>query len=474
MTAVRQPVLAGAWYPGDPEALRSEVSRYLAAAEPERMPPGVPTVVLAPHAGYAYSGPTAGKALGPLQGRTFPAVFIFAPNHRTPLDRPALSSAQAFATPLGEVPVATDIVQALADGHEFVIDDRAHAQEHAVEIQLPFLQCALPAGTPVVPVLVPHMAADQRRRCAQALDPWRDRHHLFLVSSDLTHYGQAYGYVPFQEDIPAKIEELDTGALLRFLAHDPEGLEEYGRETGITMCGLPAAALALDWQEIDQHHGVLLDYTRSADQEGDFSMSVSYAAAMICREPAVDGLSDDEWTVLLTLARQGVEAAVRGEAPPVPQAVADALGLPITAALREDRGAFVTLELDDQLRGCIGFIEGIAPLVESVVGNAASAAVRDPRFFAVTEDELPALSLEVSALTPLAPVAGPDEIVIGRHGVVLTRGGHKAVFLPQVATEQGWDRDTTLSHLAMKAGLGPDGWREGCSFQVFEAEIRRE
>jgi len=354
------------------------------------------------------------------------------------------------------------------------VDDRAHAREHAVEIQLPLLQCALPDSTPIVPILVPHLSSDRRRQAARALDPWRRGDHLFLVSTDLTHYGQTYGYVPFDDDIPTRLEQLDTGALLRILAHDPDGLESYGHDTGITMCGLPAAALALDWPGDQQHHGELLDYARSGDEDGDYSMSVSYAAVLICRDEAPGGLSHDERRVLLTAARRSMEAAVRGEPAPAPEEVAADLGLTVTPALREPRGAFVTLEQNEQLRGCIGYIEGISPLIDAVISNAASAATGDPRFLPVTPDELSTLKLDVSALTPLAEVSGHEDIVIGRHGVVLSRGAHKAVFLPQVAPEQGWDLATTLSHLAMKAGLGPDDWRQGCRFQVFEAEVARE
>ena len=131
----------------------------------------------------------------------------------------------------------------------------------------------------------------------------------------------------------------------------------------------------------------------------------------------------------------------------------------------------MTLTRDGRLRGCIGYIEGIKPLVEAVVDNAASAATGDPRFPPVGEDELADLHVEVSALTPLRPVDGPGEIEIGRHGIVLAKAGRQAVFLPQVAPEQGWDRDTTLENLALKAGLPTDAWRQDCRFQVFEAEI---
>lgn len=473
MTTVRPAVLAGAWYPGRPDRLRDEVDGYLAGADPEQLPPGAPAVALVPHAGYAHSGPTAGKLYGLLRDLTLDAVFILAPSHRSALQRPALPGVDAFATPLGDIAVDTAIVRRLLETGHYVVDDQAHAAEHAVEIQLPFVQRAWPA-TPVVPVLVPPLAPAERHAAARALDPWRDDRHLLVVSSDLTHYGHAYGYVPFTDDVPGQLESLDSGALLRFLARDADGLLQYREETGITMCGLDAAALALDGETGD-HHAELLDYARSSVREHGGAMSVSYAAALLTRgDGGAAGLTRDEQMLLLALARRSVAAAAADGPSPAPEAVAHELGLELSGALREPRGAFVTLTASGHLRGCIGSIVSDEPLAETVVASAASAAVADPRFPAVRPDEVASLMIEVSALTPPRAVAGPDGIEIGRHGILLSRGPHRAVFLPQVASEQGWDLPTTLAHLARKAGLSPDAWRAGCRFEVFEAEICKE
>ncbi len=177
-------------------------------------------------------------------------------------------------------------------------------------------------------------------------------------------------------------------------------------------------------------------------------------------------LTTAEKAYLLELARGVITAEASGDTAPALET--------LTPALQENRGAFVTLHSGGQLRGCIGYIEGVKPLAEAIVDNALSAAFRDPRFTSVTAGEVPDLEIEISALTPLRDVASWRDILVPRHGVVLTRGPNKSVFLPQVAAEQGWDRDTMLSHLAMKAGLSPDAWREGAAFRVFEAEIFAE
>ncbi len=468
MPNVRPPVLAGSWYPAAPALLRARVQGYLAAADAVDHPRGKPRLAVAPHAGYDYSGPTAGKLYGMLAGQVYAAVFILAPSHRARLRRAALSGAEAFATPLGDVPVARDIVAALAASPWFEIDDQAHAREHAIEIQLPLLQCALPAGIPIVPILVPHLDHEARCQTAAALGRWRDGRHLFIVSSDFTHYGEDYGYVPFTQDVPQRLEQLDTGAILKILAHDGDGLVSYGTATGITMCGLDAAAVALTGAAPAGYEAALLGYARSADQEGDYARSVSYAALVLCAGDDEVVLTPDDRAVLLRLARSAVAAAVRGLPGP-------ALPDPLGERLGARRGAFVTLKSPDgNLRGCIGVIEARSSLAEAVVANARAAALEDPRFRPVAEGELSGLQIEVSALTPLRRASGLAEIEVGRHGILLVKGRRRAVFLPQVAPEQGWDLPTTLDHLARKAGLAAGDWRNETELHIFEADVLSE
>jgi len=279
--SVRSAVLAGSWYPSDPGELAATVDRFLGAAGESPPPPGRVLVVVAPHAGYAYSGPTAGLAHAALARHPLRRLVILAPSHRAQLDRIALSGAAGFATPLGTVPVDTAAVADLAACPAFTVDDGAHRSEHAVEIQLPLLQRAQAEPPAIVPLLVPPLPTDLQSAAARALAGLRDEETAFLVSTDFTHYGAAYGYVPFSDDLPGQLERLDAGAILRILAADPEGLRTYGRETGITMCGLEATALALETDLPGGHEGTLLGYARSGDRDGDYSLSVSYAALVL-------------------------------------------------------------------------------------------------------------------------------------------------------------------------------------------------
>ncbi len=284
MKTVRAPVLAGSWYPADAGRLAAGVDRWLAAADPAQKPAGRPWLAVAPHAGHAYSGPVAGKLFGLLRAHRPDTIFLLAPNHRMPLREIALSGADAFGTPLGRVPVDRAAGDRLADHDGFLVCDEAHRAEHAVEILLPFIQRTWPEDTPpIVPMLVPGAEPAVLARNARALREVAGPRDLLLVSSDFTHYGDAFGYVPFHEDIPMALERLDAGAILKILAGDAPGLQEYGRETGITMCGLPACCVALGDGPPSGHEAALLDYARSGDRDGDYSLSVSYAAILMSR-----------------------------------------------------------------------------------------------------------------------------------------------------------------------------------------------
>lgn len=186
-----------------------------------------------------------------------------------------------------------------------------------------------------------------------------------------------------------------------------------------------------------------------------------------------EALSSEERAALLRLARASITDAVLRDG-----SLDAALAATVrTPTMNDRRATFVTLRRggggDGSLRGCIGNLEPDAPLYRSVIDNARRSALRDPRFEPVTADELNGLHLEISVLSPVRPVAGPEEIVVGRDGVELERPPHRAVFLPHVATEQGWDRETLLEQLALKAGLPRIGWREA-RFLTFRAEVFEE
>ncbi len=178
-------------------------------------------------------------------------------------------------------------------------------------------------------------------------------------------------------------------------------------------------------------------------------------------------LGDEEKRELLRIARKSIESIVRGQTIRLPEIS--------SSGLREPRGAFVTLSEHGQLRGCIGYTEAVKPLAEVVSEVAAKAAVDDPRFPPVSEDELSEIELDISVLSPLERISDLERIEVGTHGLLLENGYFRGLLLPQVATEYHWDRETFLENLARKAGLPPHGWKDKNSVLfTFTADVFSE
>ncbi len=171
--------------------------------------------------------------------------------------------------------------------------------------------------------------------------------------------------------------------------------------------------------------------------------------------------SAEERAALLKLARQSIAAAFRGE-------TLDTAAP--TEHLGEARGAFTTLHIHGQLRGCIGFVEPMFPLYRTIFETARAAAFEDPRFYPLEEEELRDVDIEISVMSLLKPIAAED-VVVGKHGLMITKSGRRGLLLPQVAPEWGWDRETFLSQTCVKAGLPPDAWKEGAKIEAFTAEV---
>ena len=173
-------------------------------------------------------------------------------------------------------------------------------------------------------------------------------------------------------------------------------------------------------------------------------------------------LTEADQQYLLRLARRAVEGTVRGR---------EATSITDTSpSLNEPCGAFVTLHKKGRLRGCIGYVEAFKPLVQTVCDCAVAAATQDPRFRPITADEIPSLHIEISILSPLADIS-PEKVEVGTHGLVVSRGFHRGLLLPQVAVEWNWDREEFLTQTCLKAGLPSDAWRKGAKVQTFTAQV---
>jgi len=467
--------LAGRWYEADPQRLTAEIDGYLAHVD-SSVPGNIQALIL-PHAGYQYSGQVAAYGVKHLAGKRFSRVIVMGPTHQLPMeDVASVPDATHYATPLGEVALDVDFINALKQHPGFRTIRGAHDTEHSVQIEVPLLQRVLGDFT-LVPIVVGQLDAENSRAMARVLTGLLDPETLVVVSSDFTHYGRNFGYIPFRDDVLANLEKLDMGAWDFIEKKDLNGFYDYIARTGATICGRHPIGLLLAMLPADaQAH--LIKYDTSGNMMGDTSNSVSYLSiaftgtwkqgkAVAAQPPQEAALTEQDRAQLLALARATLECAVRNRRMGTPEE----LGITITPGMERVMGAFVTLTEGGQLRGCIGDIFPRRPLYKAVMANAINAGLRDRRFQPVREEELPLLHYEISALTDPAPVPSYNDIIIGRHGMVVEKGGRSAVYLPQVAPEQGWDLDETLTHLSQKAGLEPDAWREGASFTVFEAIV---
>lgn len=473
-TETRHPAVAGQFYPGSSERLRQALNEYLSLSN-EGIE-GSPRALIVPHAGYQFSGPTAGKAYACLrQLSSIERVIVLAPSHRVPFNGISVGSFAAYKTPLGRIEVDTAAcAQLLNASSVFQPFQEAQEGEHALEVQLPFLQSAV-SNFRLVPLVCGQLHSSAMGEAASVLASIfaAGEDTLWIISSDFTHYGASFGYVPFTENIPERIEELDKGAIEHIRNFDYQGFDEYLERTGATVCGAVPISLFLrtvetaDWRL----HCELADYSTSGRLTHDYSHTVSYASIIFIesteKEEKYD-LNDREKETLLRTARATITNDLHADSAFAPSQ--DEL----TDRLKESGACFVTLRKSGNLRGCIGTLEARQPLYKDVMDNARNAAFRDPRFPPLASEELPAVTIEISVLTPAKTVDNPEEFQPGKHGIILEKGSARAVFLPQVAEEQGWDRETTLDHLALKAGLRPGDWRRNTTFYVFEAIVFSE
>jgi MEMO1 family protein len=465
---VRRSALAGSWYEGSPDRLDSQITGLFDPV-PRRVAGDV-TALIEPHAGYVYSGLGAAAGYSLVQGRTYRRVMVLAPSHYSPFHGFSIAPATHFATPLGEVPLDLEPLETLRQSTLHRDVPSAHVQEHSIEIQLPLLQRALP-GVPVVPLLIGRLDRKDYEHLAEELRPFAGPETLIVASSDFTHQGPRFDYQPFDADLRSNLRNLDFGAFASVVELDVEGFLGYVDETGITVCGFRPITLMLHLQAPGTQ-ARLVSYYTSGDVTGDWDNSVSYLTAVFQRPDPhpplqVHVLDAAARRVALRLAREAVERRARGLGPPP-------LPPDLPAALYGPGACFVTLQKGTELRGCIGRIDFSTPLLDSIVSNARSACSEDPRFPAVRPDELEGLHLEISVLTPPEPVASPEHIELGRHGVILEKWGRRGVFLPQVAVDQVWTVEETLDHLARKAGLAPGAWREDTRFEVFSCQVFSE
>lgn len=274
------PAVAGTWYPARREELASLVDGLLdGAARRGGAGAGSARAAIAPHAGFAYSGAVAAAALRSIAGDGVRRIVLIGPSHYFGFPGAAVPDrAEVCRTPLGDAPIDRAAVAALRDSPVVRADDRLFEPEHALESELPFVQRLLGPDVAVVPLLLGGgCTREEAARVATAVASLLDASTRLVVSSDFTHYGPRFGYVPFEDDVPARLRELDLGAVRAIEAGDAAAFGRYVDATGATICGRRAIDVLLRLPPASRG-GTLLEYDTSGRMTGMWDHSVSYAA----------------------------------------------------------------------------------------------------------------------------------------------------------------------------------------------------
>lgn len=457
----RQPAVAGQFYPGDIKTLTRTVDQMIADAR-------VPAVsgrvigIQVPHAGYPYSGPTAATSFKLLSGLDSLTVVMVGPSHRAFVSKAAVYDKGSWKTPLGEVAVDAELAKRILDEDNYLTSmPAAHTEEHSLEVQLPFLQRVIPVFK-IVPIMLLQPSWEQCERVGKSVArACAGRKVVLLASSDLYH-GDSYADC-------RRTDSVTCGLLAGF---DPKALHEALREGRAQACGGdPIVAVMVACRELGADKAVLLRQTNSNDvmgERGGYCVGYSATAFIAPAEKAEAGPADEltpaERQSLLEIARNTLESHIRTGK--VPEAK------PLTPRLSEKRGVFVTLHKKGELRGCIGYVEAIKPVYLAVSEMAVAASTEDPRFPPVKPEELKDIDIEITVMSPLSRTSDPQSVVVGKHGLVMRRGGRSGLLLPQVPVEQGWNREQFLVHTCLKAGLPSDAWKDGSTeIYVFTGQV---
>lgn len=472
---VRPPAFAGQFYPAEPGQLKMAIEQFLigsAEAKGEK-----PVAILAPHAGYVYSGQIAADAYRQVMGCTYQTIVVIGVNHTTGnFEGISFGDYDAFRTPLGNVPVDSDAIAALLSECKDCSQSRqVHIREHSIEVQIPFIQVLFPKAR-IIPAVIHPPDFEMCLRFGRALGKvLKHRQALIVISSDLSHYPASNDAAKADRQTLDAIASLDMSRFASLMKKlNAPNLNTRACGEAAIIAGITAA------KSLGAKRAYIARYANSGDTPaGDRSRAVGYGAVVLVSDDAHAKIAEQaiplsgsiplqafEKKALLTYAR---EMILRRFEPQKSQP-----GTNFSARLSVPQGAFVTLRKKGELRGCIGRMAADTELGITVGQMALQAAFNDPRFSPVELSEIRHLEIEISVLTPMRSVSAATDIVVGRDGVLLSKAGRSAVFLPQVAPENNWNRKEMLDNLCGKAGMPAGCWKQDAQFQVFQAEVFSE
>ena len=446
--AVRQPRVAGTFYPASPSELSNAVEAFLKSSPQEHVD-GPIRALIVPHAGYVYSGQVAARGYN-LLSQQYRRVIIVASNHYGggPPFKFSVSGASHYETPLGRVRVS-EIAGELLKNDLFSYVPEVHST-HIIEVQLPFLQKIL-REFEIVPIVTGRASDNELAAVAELISRHLDQETLLIVSSDLSHYH------PYDKAV-----ELDRRCI------DAVEAQDLGKAAGCEACGLPSIMILLQIAREKGWRSRIIDYKNSGDTAGTKDRVVGYSSIVFWQED----LSGSDRRQLLKISRTVLDSRIGQGIMPEINEERD-----FSQRLLKKQGCFVTLEIDHSLRGCIGHIIPQEPLYRCVIQNTVSAALHDGRFKPVTKEELDRIKIEISVLSVPTPLERKDpqqllnSLVPLTHGVILRNGPRQSTFLPQV-WEQFQKKEDFLSRLCLKGGLVSDCWKNSeTTVLTYEASV---
>jgi len=471
---IRPAVAAGQFYPIEPGALTDQIQRYLKQAPGQKFA-GQVKAIMVPHAGYDYCGPVAAYAFKQLEGRKINTAVVISNSHKAYFDGAGIDSSDVWQTPLGQVPVDKELAEKLVQADSSIkYDSAVHASDHPLEVEVPFLQTVLAGDFKIVPIMFGNKSDDTYKKLAKALKDNLGPDDVVIISTDMSHYPAYETANKIDKETLEKIK-INAAEELADYVQKVENSDYTNEQT--VLCGIDAVKTVVElaqlagWDKIE-----ILKYANSGDVPliGDKSQVVGYGAVAFAQSQnedtevssSVGELNDDEQKILLKIAKDTVESFVTSGKIPEFNV--------INERLLQKQGAFVTLNKDGQLRGCIGqIVPSVDPLWQVVREMAVAACSEDGRFNPVDKSELSKIEYEVSVLSTPEPIDDWRKIELGKHGVIIKQDGRSGVFLPQVATDTGWTLEEFLSELCwQKAGLAPTCYKDkNTQILVFTAQV---
>lgn len=457
----RQPVAAGRFYPDVPSKLKAEVDRYLKYSS-RRLVRKDTFGIIVPHAGYVFSGNTAGACYGRLDKERAKRIVLIGSSHYCGFTGASVYSAGNYVTPLGIVSVDINACQALKNSNpliSYVAD--AHRQEHCLEVQLPFLQVKLGETFSIIPVVLGEVTREDCKSIANSLKLLDDGNTVFVVSTDLSHYPKYDDAVATDSET---IDAIISGNPKHFI-NTLESNKGHGiRNLHTSCCGRSSVLTFLYLLKEKDIYLRKVDYSNSGDSiYGAHDRVVGYGGIEAVLASKDDILSVSEQDELMEIAFKSVEACLAGKK------IEDKKEY--SGGLNKKPGVFVSVYVNDKLRGCLGRFNVSTPLYRTVSDMAFSVLTNDKRFEPVTIDELWSLRIQISIISGLKKIFSPNEIDIGRHGVFIKQDFHTGTFLPEVAVKNSWNPVQFLEACSKhKAGIGPDGWKDA-ELYVYETNI---